>query len=217
MIKMTKPDFIKARNKASEILLLQEDLSFPIDVEKIKLNDKKIIFSDYENYAKKVGIKIEELSCNGQFEDAMVIDYKSDLKVILYNSNVKSKARILWSKAHELGHIVLGHTCQGDKEEVEANTFAAQLLLPQCLLKKLFNNHIEVTPTYIMNKFGLSKIAAEKSLKQIGSKLENEYDAEYDDLIIYKCSQYIKEECKNNVSSQYYDINEERNNWLYDL
>ena len=43
---------------ASEILLLQEDLVFPIDVEKIKLKDKSIVFSSYQNYAEKTGINV---------------------------------------------------------------------------------------------------------------------------------------------------------------
>jgi Zn-dependent peptidase ImmA (M78 family) len=41
--------------------------------------------------------------------------------------------------AHEIGHLLLGHTCSGidiDKDaEAEANQFAAELLMPLALLK----------------------------------------------------------------------------------
>ena len=153
------------------------------------------------------------------FEDAMIINHTDEVKIILYNSDIESKGRILWSKAHELGHIVLKHKQQGEKEEIEANTFASQLLLPQCLLKELVKNNLRITTDYIITKFGLSKAAAESCMKLVGKKLENNYDAYYDDIIIFKCSDFIKNETKNNIRSSYYDndIEDERNNWLYDL
>lgn len=216
---MNNLDYKNARKSASEILVLQDELSFPIDVEKITLKGKNIIFSSYKNYASKTGIDVSELSCNGMFEDAMIINHTDDVKIILYNSDIESKGRILWSKAHELGHIVLKHKQQGEKEEIEANTFASQLLLPQCLLKELVKNNLRITTDYIITKFGLSKAAAESCMKLVGKKLENNYDAYYDDIIIFKCSDFIKNETKNNIRSSYYDndIEDERNNWLYDL
>ena len=216
---MNNPDYKNARKSASEILVLQDELSFPIDVEKITLKGKNIIFSSYKNYASKTGIDVSELSCNGMFEDAMIINHTDEVKIILYNSDIESKGRILWSKAHELGHIVLKHKQQGEKEEIEANTFASQLLLPQCLLKELVKNNLIITTDYIITKFGLSKAAAESCMKLVGKKLENNYDAYYDDIIIFKCSDFIKNETKNDIRSSYYDndIEDEKNNWLYDL
>lgn len=216
---MNNPDYKNARKSASEILVLQDELSFPIDVEKITLKGKNIIFSSYKNYASKTRIDVSELSCNGIFKDAMIINHTDEVKIILYNSDIESKGRILWSKAHELGHIVLKHKQQGDKEEIEANTFASQLLLPQCLLKELVNNNLRINVDYIITKFGLSKAAAESCMKLVGNKLENKYNAYYDDIIIFKCKDFIKNETKNNIRSSYYDndIEDERNNWLYDL
>lgn len=216
---MTNPNYKNSRKLASEILILQDSLTFPIDVEKIILNEKKIIFSSYKNYAEKTGINISTLSCNGEFKDAMIINYTDEIKVILYNSDLASKGRILWNKAHELGHIVLKHSRQGETEEIEANTFASQLLLPQCLLKELLRNNLRVTTDYIITKFGLSKAAAKSCMKLVGKKLDNSYDAYYDDIIIFKCSDFIKNETKKNIRSSYYDdtMEDERNNWLYDL
>lgn len=216
---MINPNYKNARKMASEILVLQDNLNFPIDVEKIKLDGKKIIFSSYENYAAKTGINVSDLSCNGVFKDAMIINYTDETKIILYNSNIESKGRILWSKAHELGHIVLKHKNQGKVEEIEANTFASQLLLPQCLLKELINKNLGITTDYLITKFGLSKAAAESCMKLVGKKLENNYDAYYDDIIIFKCSNFIKSEIKDNIRSSYYDNDKDdkRNDWLYDL
>mgnify|MGYP000325153592 FL=1 len=167
---MTNPNYKNSRKLASEILILQDSLTFPIDVEKITLDGKKIIFSSYKNYAKKTGINVSDLSCNGEFKDAMIINHTNETKIILYNSDITSKGRILWNKAHELGHIVLKHRKQGETEEIEANTFASQLLLPQCLLKELLRNNLSVTTDYIITKFGLSKAAAESCMKLVGKK-----------------------------------------------
>ncbi len=217
---MTNPNYINARKSASEILVLQDNLCFPIDVEKIALKGKNIIFSSYKSYASKTGIDVSELSCNGIFEDAMVINHTNEIKIILYNSDIQSKGRILWSKAHELGHIVLNHKQQGEKEEIEANTFASQLLLPQCLLKKLIQNNLNITSEYLVSKFGLSNAAADSCLRLVGNKLENDYDATYDDIILFKCKSFLNNEAKKNLRSHYYDddvSDEERNNWLNDL
>ena len=217
---MIKPNYMKARKLASEILVLQDELDFPIDVEKIKIDGKKIIFSSYKRYAEQVGIRVSELCGDGIFQDAMVINHSDEVKVILYNSEIESKGRILWNKAHELGHIVLKHKKQGEIEEIEANTFASQLLLPQCLLKELLKkDNLTITIDYIVKKFGLSKSAAESCMKLVSNKLERKYDAYYDDIIIFKCADFIKNETKNNIKDLYYDdiTDEERNNWLNDL
>lgn len=46
-------------------------------------------------------------------------------------------ARRRFTLAHELGHIVLGHTDQGAYEEEEANHFAMHLLCPRPVLRQL--------------------------------------------------------------------------------
>lgn len=216
---MNEPNFKKARNKASEILLLQDHISFPLDVEKIIIGNKKILFSSYKNYSLKTNISLNDLTINGVFNDAMVINYSKDTKIVLYNSEINSKGRILWSKAHELGHIVLEHEKQNQKEEIEADTFASQLLLPQCLLKELIKSGVKVTINYLTKKFGLSTAAATSCIRLVRNKLESNYDAEYDDIIISKCSEFIKNETRNSncdyLPDEYMD--NERNNWLYDL
>ena len=125
---------------------------------------------------------------------------------------------MLWNLAHEMGHLVLNHSDQNETSEIEANTFASQLLLPQCLLKALFLGGKKITIPYLQSKFGLSISAAKSCLKLVGKKLENNYDAEYDDIILNKCNDFIKSELIG--SSSYQDLeymDEERNKWLNDL
>lgn len=66
---------------------------------------------------------------------------KNDYKFIGFNKNMITE-RILFTKAHELGHFILEHNLKGefltddsfkskDPQETEANIFAAALLMPK--------------------------------------------------------------------------------------
>lgn len=213
-----KANFIKARNKASEILLLQDDsILFPIDVKIIKIPNNNIKFVSYKDYANSVNIDVNILTNNGEFKDAMI--YRKDKNcLILYNNETSNKGRMLWTLAHEMGHLVLNHSDQNEISEIEANTFASQLLLPQCVLKALFLGGKKITIPYLQSRFGLSVSAAKSCLKLVGKKLENEYEAEYDDIILYKCDNFIKSELSDYFSYQNLEnMDEERNKWLNDL
>lgn len=66
-------------------------------------------------------------------------------KLIGYNKT-KSRGRIRFTIAHELGHIMLGHNAEENpskinfysknEKEANANVFAAELLVPSSMLKK---------------------------------------------------------------------------------
>ena len=51
-------------------------------------------------------------------------------------------ARQRFTVAHELGHSILRHTVPHDKLEIEANAFAAELLLPREELRKAVNEYL---------------------------------------------------------------------------
>lgn len=85
-------------------------------------------------------------------------------KIIGYNSQ-KSRVRIRFTIAHELGHILLGHnTADGqrfkinfyskDPNEVNANAFAAELLVPSLILKK--EKLSEMSVTELAKKYDVS-------------------------------------------------------------
>lgn len=76
------------------------------------------------------------------------VDKSEGKKFIAFNKNIM-KERILFTKAHELGHYVLGHELVADickemtaneknPQETEANVFASALLMPKDLFKADF-------------------------------------------------------------------------------
>src|SRR3989344_5131900 len=124
-----------AREKAHNILSMYKIIEPPVDVRKISnLLGFKIILFDFP----------ETLSA--------VIKIESTKKIIAVNKN-KPEVRQRFSIAHELGHYLSGHDnfshqretfIDRDKkyldphhrEEEEADEFAAELLMPEFMLKK---------------------------------------------------------------------------------
>ena len=75
--------------------------------------------------------------------------------------------------AHELGHAELRHAVPDDKLEVEANAFAAELLLPRQALREAVNE--QLTFQQIAARFNASRpatlyaLAAAKLLNKLRS------------------------------------------------
>jgi Zn-dependent peptidase ImmA (M78 family) len=72
----------------------------------------------------------------------MTDDEGNESTVIGFNEN-HPWCRRRFTLAHEIGHLLLGHTCNNDQtikshEEKEADIFASELLVPKSLLKKDF-------------------------------------------------------------------------------
>jgi Zn-dependent peptidase ImmA (M78 family) len=163
-----------------------------------KINDPRIKFSKIEakKIINKLGIKkppillravIDLLKqsndievCKWQFGeniDGVQITEGSSF-TIGYNQE-RHVHRQRFTVAHEIGHIILGHTqsdhtfdlnCNKPKEK-EANTFAAELLIPTEMLKKDISNGVDVK--ILSSKYFVSaeclwwKIEEEKLLNKI--------------------------------------------------
>ena len=214
---MQEPNFIEAREKASEIILLQPSNTFPIDIFNLKFNNYNVIISSIQNYSIQTGTKIEDLLAKGNGQDAYTVaNIRNGIHLILYNEEIDSLGRIRWSIAHEIGHLVLEHQEQGKSQELEADTFASQLLAPQCILKQLAKSGVNLSLDYISLKFGLSKEAAKNNINKIPKKLEKELGLLYDDYINQKYSDFIKEEMPNKyINDSYFEeLEEKRNLWI---
>lgn len=112
------------------------------------------------NIFPSVGLNIKVISKDLGGDDGFCVQDK----IIGYNS-LNSEHRNRFTVAHELGHILLGHnTTDGqrfkinfyskDPNEVNANTFAAELLVPATMLKKEKLGEMAVTD--IAKKYNVS-------------------------------------------------------------
>lgn len=91
------------------------------------------------------------------------------------------------------------------KYEIETNFFAAQLLMPEQILREFIRRGVAVNNVFLRQHFGVSREAAEKRLKTLArtnSEWRTRQEAEYDDIILAKYSSFIDSICPK---SSYYD------------
>lgn len=136
---------------------------------------------DIEVLAHAMDIEVRE----GGLEkaDAWLIRRKDGKGILRVNANVRSDARRRFSIAHELGHwemhpnLAQGRYCtetdltdyDRSSEEIEANTFAACLLMPRFLMRERIGN---VDPSFavidrIAEEFETSRTAAARRLVEV--------------------------------------------------
>ena len=98
----------------------------------IKTSSGQILVDSVQHYAECVGRSAEDFMAQSSRDCQAYAVYGRYL--ILYNREVLSSCRRRWSIAHELGHICCRHSCDGVREEAEANAFAATLTERDALL-----------------------------------------------------------------------------------
>lgn len=131
-------------------------------------------FKDYKLWAKSTG-----RNCPDEVKDAKCyLDEKTGAYIVVYNEK-KTKKRIRFSLAHELGHIILNHL-NDERTEIDrgglgdiayyamegaANTFAGNFLAPPILIhERLAGGHFDVDD--VANFFDLSKQSVRNYRKQ---------------------------------------------------
>jgi Zn-dependent peptidase ImmA (M78 family) len=135
--------------------------------------------------AAKIGLTVVEVEAEN-FDGALLRVQGTNLGRLILNSRIREAGRKRFTLAHEIGHYVLPtHTdlrtpCQrSDIEnwstrtsstEIEANRFAAEILLP----KESLSDFVKVAPSFdtiqkIATRFGTSLTAASYRLAELSS------------------------------------------------
>ena len=156
------------RSKAQDILKQYwDDGSIPIDPAAI---------------ASKMGIAVlanPNFTASGHY----VPGKDSQPPLITYKSS-ESKVRQRFTVAHELGHHVMGHGERDrdtpeqfsmgyhDPFEVDANRFAAHLLMPDQIVNALIRVRGIRSVETLAHMFGVSKVAMRFRLKELGYVVE---------------------------------------------
>lgn len=187
-----QPNFTEAQDKASELLSKQGKFdTLSIDVFKLAF-DYNILFDSMQNYCKLTDRSFKEFGFD-KLNNGGVIILGNDTFLILYNEK-HSPERINWTLAHEVGHIYLGHQTDGAIEEVEAHFFAAQLLMPEVVLRLLEHELHEMSAEFIYQNFYVSYEASSKRVATLNKKSVTL--AQYDKVILNifeKAIYYVKD------------------------
>ena len=188
-------DFRKSYIEANEILASSEVITgFPIDVKALLAEQSDIVLCSFER-AEGYGVDIRQFG-----SESAVLMEMNGAYIIFYNQD-ESRRRIRYSITHEYGHYVLGHRMNLNKkdplydvQEVEANFFAAQLLMPEQLLRACSQRGIEVSPRFIRKSFSVSKEAAKKRMHTIDNTVygwRSRQERECDDIILAKYGKFL--------------------------
>jgi Zn-dependent peptidase ImmA (M78 family) len=145
-----KPNFKHAVLRAYQLLLQLDIKTLPVDPFAIVKNIKHLYLCSWSELKKATGVE-DPYHLKRDHADAKVkIIRGTPDYMIVFDDTVKSRERIRWTIAHEIGHIVLGHLVyyegtalhrggltedQYDTLEVEANFFAEALLAPSTILR----------------------------------------------------------------------------------
>ena len=222
-MKDVKPEFSRSYKLANEILVSSHSLTdFPFSIKKIvqERGNGNITCKPFSKAA-LYGVDITTFGS----ESATIFAY-SGRYIIFYNEQEKTE-RVRFSIGHELGHYLLGHDFnlpkgdQYDRQEVETNFFAAQLLMPEQILREFQKRGAVINRQFLMTAFRVSEQAADKRIETL-SKTNYEWrsraEKEFDDVILMKFASFM-----NRVYPQrrdYYDFDYEeemqnkRNGWL---
>lgn len=229
----SKPNFQKAHNLASEILVCSKKINtFPFLVISVieELTDIRIL--TYGQVEKKLGIP----RTLWESKDAEIKE-QNGMFIIFYNEQITDKHRMAFSVLHELGHYYLQHDMDyltklkhTNKEkfqetyscyEVEANYFAAQLLMPEQVISELIKKGKKITVDFLVSTFNVSHQAAEFRKKYLCNYYERKTYSEelsYDDIILMKFKTFIQKNCPKKDNNYYsreeeYEKQAERDKW----
>ena len=153
----------------------QPTLVFPIEPCDLSSLFPNLRIMTYQQYAEWNDCSLERVvkTCKSKF-GCTHYDPQNDRYLILWNEDTADNnviGRQRWTKAHELGHVVLKHlpmtaakrmsrdgfySKHDDELEYEADLFAALLLCPWALYRQLYID----SPADMVNIFGLSETAA---------------------------------------------------------
>ncbi len=163
-----KPDFLKTIEIADEFLLSSDSItSIPFSVESFIEQDKDVRIRSFKT-ASKYGLDVRSFGS----DSASIIRHNG--KYILFYNELKPVVHTRFSLAHEYGHLCLGHLDAPrtaeiyHTQEIEAGFFAAQLLMPEAILRAMDEqtNHALNTET-IARLFNVSRDAAQRRLNKI--------------------------------------------------
>lgn len=217
-------DFAKVYGKANEILATSSVIeTFPYKVGQLVKEQSDIRLCKYSKALLKFGNSMEQFGS----ESAVLIECNG-AHIIFYN-DAESERRIRFSIPHEFAHYVLGHKMNlkeddplYQKQEVEANCLAAQLVMPEQIIREIVRRGKTPTNDFLKETFNVSYTAAERRRESLATteyEWRKREEKKYDDIILMKYATFIDKIAPKN--SRYYvdygyedNMQKLRDSWL---
>lgn len=203
---MEQPRFELCVDLATSLLAKQQLTTSMIDITTLKF-DKNIIIDSMQNYCRLTGAKLTKYLKNKKSllsDGCYIYDKDSDFHIVLYNDKHQTKEHRNWTITHEIGHIYMGHTKDGDIEEVEAHFFAAQLLMNEYVVRKMCELTEKLDPYDIYMNFNVSWEASIKRAQTIRKCNSCKYTNEDE-----RIWQMVRNDIEGNyITQEYFNLNQ---------
>lgn len=157
---------MQPKKLAVKLLFRQNICSIDTDLFRLDCRGH-IIVDSIQHYAQSVHRDPRDFI--GECMSECVVFPRRGRYLILYNDWILSSARKRWSIAHEIGHICCCHTDDGPEQEAQANEFAAELLMPQIVLREAISAGLVCTVQDVASLFKVSLQAAQSQLRRVAS------------------------------------------------
>ena len=218
-------DYARVYCTANELLAASRVIqTFPFKVSMFVKEQSDIKLCKYSTASEKYGIPINRFGS----ESAVIMEYNGAV-IIFYNQN-EIDYRVRFGIMHEFGHFILGHNYNLNKtdplyqkQEMEANCFAAQMLMPEQILRECQKRGICITVEYIKESFDVSEEAALKRKRTLTSTVyewKSRAEKNYDDIIVFKYAPMINKIAPKKVYEydfdDEYERQKERDSWYAD-
>jgi len=182
-------NFKKIYQSANEYLVTSKAITdFPFKARDFVTEQSDIKIVSFDKARRKHNVSIEYFG-----SESAIIFEQCGAYIIFYNQD-EPKYRVRFSIIHEFAHHIFGHKMNlkpndslYGKQELEANCFAAQILMPEQILRECTKRGKNLTADFIQKSFGVSKEAAEKRIHTLAkSKADwrSREEKEFDDIII---------------------------------
>jgi hypothetical protein len=165
-----------AEQAATALLLRQRLYSLKIDPLRLT-HDRPVRFDTFDHYCALTRLTMKELSASRDTGDGLTLRLEKGggvFHLVLYHKEMERRPRLRFTLAHELGHIYLDHREDGEREEQEANRFAAALLMPRVLAALMLRQSGGLlSPDELAAAFGTSRAVAELRLRSLRYTVES--------------------------------------------
>lgn len=157
---MMSPDYSRAAIAAYRVLARLEITTPPIRPLGILKRCRNTKVCTYDQAADVLNVEEDTLARMCGEVDAFTVvcgEGKERGYMVCYRAG-GNPARLNFTLAHELGHIILRHEGKSDVEEKEADCFASHLLCPEPMLEEMRECGVEI----IAHTFFVTRMAAEQ-------------------------------------------------------
>ena len=176
-----QPDYDRATEMACRALVRMDSGELPVRPLAMLRRCRRTAVFTYEEAAERLNMPQEVFTRRCYGADAFtVLGGEGPCYVVCYRSG-GNPARLNFTLAHELGHILLGHREDAVAEEAEADCFAQQLLCPAPVLRRLAET-APLTPERVAAACYVSLDAARARLAAVSRRVDQALMAQVEQL-----------------------------------